>query len=87
MARRRFPVGHLVAHVHRHIPQALDETRQVIGAGTAPALFETAFEHEHVLVRADILERLPAGGCSAAIPVRVRPSACAAVRTATMCRA
>ena len=62
VACRRYPGGHRVAHDHRHIPQALSETRQVIRAGTAPALFEAAFEHERVLVRADLLERLPAGG-------------------------
>ena len=61
-ACRRFPGGYLVAHDHRHIPQALEETRQVIEAGTVPALFEAAFEHERVLVRADVIERLPGGG-------------------------
>ena len=58
----RFPGGHLVAHDHRHVPQALEETRQVIAAGTAPALFEAAFEHDRVLVRADVIERLRGGG-------------------------
>ena len=62
VARQRYPGGHLVAHDHRHIPRALEETRLVIGAGTAPALFEAAFEHGGVLIRADVLERLPAGG-------------------------
>ncbi len=61
-ACRRFPGGHLVAHDHRHVPQALAETRQVIEAGVAPAVFEAAFEHERVLVRADVIERLPGGG-------------------------
>ena len=58
-ACRRFPGGHLVAHDHHHVPQALEETRQVIEAGTVPALFEAAFEHERVLVRADVIERIP----------------------------
>ena len=62
VACRRYPGGHRVAHDHRHIPQALWETRQVIRAGTAPALFEAAFEYERVQVRADVLERLPTGG-------------------------
>ena len=61
-ARRRYPGGHRVGHDHRHIPQALEETRRRIGAGAAPALFEAAFEHGGVRVRADVLERLPAGG-------------------------
>ena len=62
LAQRRFQGGHLVAHDHRHVDEALDETRQVINAGTAPSLFEAAFVHEQVLVRADVIERLPDGG-------------------------
>ncbi len=62
LACKRIPGGHLVAHDHRHIPEALEETRRVIGAGNAPALFEAAFRHRGVLVRADIVERLPGGG-------------------------
>ena len=62
VACRRFPGGHLVAHDHLHVPQALEETRQVIEAGVAPAVFEAAFEHERVLVRADVIERLQGGG-------------------------
>ncbi len=57
-----FPGGHDVSHDHRHIPEALEETRSVIEAGSAPALFEAAFEHRGVLVRADVIERLPGGG-------------------------
>ena len=62
MARRRFPGGHLVAHDHRHVREALEETRHVVAAGLVPAVFEAAFEHERVLVRADVIERLPGGG-------------------------
>ena len=62
MACRRFPGGLLVAHDYRHVPEALEETRQIVAAGSAPALFEAAFEHERVLVRADVIERLPGGG-------------------------
>ena len=62
LACRRYPGGHLIAHDHKHLPEALEETRRVIDAGTVPALFEAAFEHEHVLVRADVLERLSDGG-------------------------
>lgn len=57
-----YPGGHAVSHDHRHIPEALEETRSVIDAGSAPALFEAAFEHQGVLVRADVIERLPGGG-------------------------
>ena len=62
LACRRYPGGHLIAHDHQHVPEALEETRRVMDAGAVPALFEAAFEHEHVLVRADVLERLPEGG-------------------------
>ena len=62
LACRRYPDGHLIAHDHKHVPEALEETRRVIDAGAAPALFEAAFQHEHVLVRADVLERLSDGG-------------------------
>ena len=61
-ACRRYPGGHAVTHDHRHIPEALKETRSVVEAGSTPALFEAAFEHEGVLVRADVIERLPEGG-------------------------
>ena len=62
VACKRFPGGHSVSHDHRHTPQALEETRQVIEAGAAPAVFEAAFEHDRVLIRADVIERLPEGG-------------------------
>ena len=62
LACKRHPGGHFVAHDHRHVRDALEETRQVIEEGTASALFEPAFRHQGVLVRVDILERLPSGG-------------------------
>ena len=62
LACKRHPGGHLIAHDHLHTDEALDETRRVLAAGTAPALFEPAFRHQGVLVRVDILERLPEGG-------------------------
>ena len=62
LACRRYPNGHLIAHDHRHAPEALAETRRVLDAGVVPVLFEPAFEHEHVLARPDVLERLPDGG-------------------------
>ncbi len=62
LACERHPGGHYVAHDYRHVRDALEETRRVIEAGTASVLFEPAFRHEGVLVRVDILERLPGGG-------------------------
>ena len=62
LACERHPGGHNIAHDHRHVRDALEETRQVMEAGTASTLFEPAFRHRSVLVRVDILERLPGGG-------------------------
>ena len=57
-----YPNGHTVSHDHRHIREALAETRSVIEAGSAPAVFEAAFEHEGIVIRTDVIERLPGGG-------------------------
>ena len=62
LACRRYPSGHFVAHDHRHIEEALAETRRVIEEGSAPALFEAAFEYQGLFARADVIERLPGGG-------------------------
>ena len=62
LARERYPGGHLVAHDYRNIPQALAETRRIVESDGAPALFESAFLHNGVLARIDVLERLPDGG-------------------------
>ncbi len=62
LACERHPGGHTIGQEHWRVREALGETRAVIEAGNAPALFEAAFRHEGVLVRADILERLPDGG-------------------------
>ncbi len=61
-ACRLYPGGHEISHDHRHVLEALEETRKVVETGSAPAVFEAAFEHEGVLVRADVIERLPEGG-------------------------
>ena len=62
LARRRYPGGHLVAEDYLHVAQALEQTQEVIAGSDAPALFEPAFVHRGVLVRADVIERLPGGG-------------------------
>jgi len=62
LACKRYPDGHFVAQNHLQITEALVETRQVLEQGTAPALFEAAFEHQGLLTRADIIERLASGG-------------------------
>ena len=62
LACTRYPGGRLIAQDHRHFDEAVDETRRLIGDDRVPALFEAAFEHEGVAVRADVIERLPEGG-------------------------
>ena len=62
LACERYPGGHLVAHDYRHVAEALEETRRILASGSAPTLFEPAFRHQGVLVRVDVLERLPKGG-------------------------
>ena len=62
LACSRYPGGHLVAEDYLHVAQALEQTQEVIASKDAPALFEAAFVHRGVLVRADVIERLPGGG-------------------------
>ena len=62
LACERYPGGHLVAHDYRNIPAALAETRRLVESGSAPALFEPAFQHDGVLARVDVLERISDGG-------------------------
>ena len=51
-----FRGGVEIAADHEHPREALDETVEQLG-GQAPALFEAAFLHHEVLIRADILKR------------------------------
>ena len=68
MARKRFPGGHLVAHDHHHVPEALEETRRGYRSGLgAWRCSKGAFAHEGVLVRrrragAPVQRRLAGGG-------------------------
>ncbi|MDE3018844.1 MAG: DUF2779 domain-containing protein [Nitrospirota bacterium] len=58
LARQRFPGGVLVTADHRHPTEALRQTAALLADPAVPAIFEGAFEHEHVLVRVDILQRV-----------------------------
>ena len=62
LARGRFPGGTLIGGDHPSVGEALVETRRILDAGTAGVLFEAAFAYAGVLVRTDVLERLPQGG-------------------------
>lgn len=62
LACRRHLGGRLIAQDYRHTDEALKETTLALEDETCPAIFEAAFVHQGVLVRADIIERLPEGG-------------------------
>jgi CRISPR/Cas system-associated exonuclease Cas4 (RecB family) len=56
LVTRLFPGGVEISADYRHPQEALDETAELLD-GDAPALFEAAFLHHEVLIRADILKR------------------------------
>ncbi len=59
LARSRFPGGVLVTAGYRQREAALAHTAELVQDPAVPAIFEGAFLHEGVLVRVDILERVP----------------------------
>lgn len=56
LARRLFPGGVLVEEDHTQTAQALETTRSLLGEG-ASCVYEGAFRHDGVLIRADALFR------------------------------
>ncbi len=58
LARSRFSGGVLVTAGYRQTEAALTQTAELIRDLTVPAIFEAAFVHSGVLIRADILERV-----------------------------
>jgi predicted RecB family nuclease len=61
-ARLLVPGGVLVEEGPDQHAEAIERTRALIADPTVPAIFEAAFAFDRVLMRADILERLPSGG-------------------------
>ncbi len=61
LARKRFPGGVLVTAGYRQRDEALARTVALLQDPKVPAIFEAALQHDGVLVRVDILERVPAG--------------------------
>ena len=57
-ARSLFPGGVLIGESYRQREAALARTVSVINDLAVPAIFEGAFEHDGVLVRVDILQRV-----------------------------
>jgi hypothetical protein len=60
-ARLLVPGGILVDEGPDQHAQAVTRTRELIANPDVPAIFEAAFAFDNVLIRADILERLPSG--------------------------
>jgi len=56
-----FPGGVLVAEEHWRHAEAMHRTQELLGDPNVPAIFEAAFEHEGVRIRADVIERLVDG--------------------------
>ena len=59
LAQRRFPGGVLVAPGLRPREAAVAQTAKLLQDPGVPAIFEGAFEYEGVIVRVDILQRVP----------------------------
>ncbi len=59
LARSRFPGGSLVEAGYRQTQLALDQTARLLADPAVPAIFEAAVLAAGVLVRVDILERVP----------------------------
>ncbi len=57
LAQQRYPGGALVKWSHLHAKEAVAETKRLVGDWDVPAIYEGAFEHGGVLIRADILKR------------------------------
>lgn len=60
LARQRFPGGVLVPPSLRSREAAIAQTATLTQDMAVSAIFEGAFEHEGVVVRVDVLERIPA---------------------------
>ena len=61
-ARLLVSTGILVEEGPERHAEAVERTRELIADPNVPAIFEAAFAFDRVLIRADILERLPSGG-------------------------
>jgi predicted RecB family nuclease len=61
LARSAFPGGVLVVEESWQVEAALTRTTSLIEDASVPAIFEGTFRSGGVLVRADVLERLPGG--------------------------
>ena len=61
LAREMFHGGVFVAADYKHLSDAIRDTRELVANREVTAIFEAAFEHSGVLVRADVLKRNSGG--------------------------
>ena len=59
MARDAFAGGVLVEEDYTQHDAAVASTTNLLADGSIPAVFEAAFRHEDILIRTDVLKRLP----------------------------
>lgn len=62
LAWKMFPGGKLVNEPYYRHEQAEIHTRQIMEDVSVPAIFEGAFTHENIGIRADVLQRISNGG-------------------------
>lgn len=60
-AHHLFPGGVLIDHEPWQHEAAVARTRELMTDPAVPAIFEAAYEHDGVRIRADVMERLPDG--------------------------
>ncbi len=61
LAQQRYPGGVLVKWGHLRADESIAETKRIVGDPDIPSVYEGAFEHQGVFIRADILKREGAG--------------------------
>jgi predicted RecB family nuclease len=59
LAQKVFPCGTLTGDAHLKHKEAVTRTKKLIADKSVPAIFEAAFSFKDILIRVDILERLP----------------------------
>jgi hypothetical protein len=59
LAREAFPGGALIEADHLELDKAIAQTFKLVADGQVPAIFDATFSQADVLVRVDILQRLP----------------------------
>ena len=55
LARRQYADGILIGDEHNNLRQALEQTQQVLRDYPGKPIFEATFQHEDMLIRADLL--------------------------------